>query len=109
MKNKDNRILRKRKRKLAKRLERKQWANQKRPMFAARNIEYEMAQRTRAIDCVSARPALKPLLLLACIIRVDGNHPCPVERNCCGINGCFSGSIFFRLHGVYSSGRLTGS
>jgi len=51
VKNKNNRILRKRKRKIAERLERKQWANQKRPMFAARNIEYEMAERTRAIDC----------------------------------------------------------
>jgi len=51
VKHKDSKILRKHKKKLAKRLERKQWADQKRPMFAARNIQYEMAERTRAIDC----------------------------------------------------------
>ena len=48
---KDNRILRKRKRKLARRLRRKQYEDQPRPMLAARNIHYEMADRTRAIDC----------------------------------------------------------
>ena len=51
MKDKDNRILRKRKRKLKKRLERKQWPEQPRPMFRARNIQYEMAEKVRAIDC----------------------------------------------------------
>lgn len=51
MKKKDNRILRQRKRKLSKRLERKQWPEQARPMLRARNIQYEMAERTRAIDC----------------------------------------------------------
>ena len=51
MNTKDSKILRKRKRKLAKRLERKQYADQDRPMFAARNIHYEMAERTRAVDC----------------------------------------------------------
>ena len=51
MNSKDNRILRNRKRKLARRLERKPYEDQPRPMFAARNIQYEMAGRTRAIDC----------------------------------------------------------
>ena len=51
MNKKDNRILRQRKRKLSKRLERKQWPEQARPMFGAQNIQYEMAERTRAIDC----------------------------------------------------------
>ena len=51
MNTKDNRILRKRKRQLARRLERKQYPDRDRPMFAAQNIEYEMAERTRAIDC----------------------------------------------------------
>lgn len=51
MKKKDKRILRRRKRKLSKRLERKQWPEQARPMFRAQNIQYEMADRTRAIDC----------------------------------------------------------
>ena len=51
MNKKDTNILRKRKRNLAKRLERKQWAEQREPMFRARNIHYEMAGRARAIDC----------------------------------------------------------
>ena len=51
MKDKDSRILAKRKRKLAKRLERKQWSDQRHPMFAARSISYEMSGRARAISC----------------------------------------------------------
>ena len=51
MKDKDNRILRRRKRKLARRLQRTQYEDQPRPMLAARNIQYEMADRARAIDC----------------------------------------------------------
>jgi hypothetical protein len=51
VKNKDTRILRKRKQKLSKRLERRQWPAQSKPMFGARDISYEMADRVRAIDC----------------------------------------------------------
>jgi len=51
VKDKDSRILRKRKGKLARRLARKQWSDQKRPMFSARAITYEMADRTTAIGC----------------------------------------------------------
>jgi len=51
VKDKDNRILRKRKRKIARRLERKQWSDQQHPMFSARTITYEMAERTAAITC----------------------------------------------------------
>lgn len=51
MKRKDSRILRKRKAKLRKRLERRQWPEQSRPMFRAQNIHYEMADRVRAVDC----------------------------------------------------------
>ena len=51
MKDKDNRILQKRKRNVAKRLARKQFPDRDRPMFGAQNIRYEMAGRTRAIDC----------------------------------------------------------
>jgi len=51
VKEKDIRILQKRKQKLAKRLERKHWSNQSKPMFTAKNIQYEMADRVRAIDC----------------------------------------------------------
>lgn len=51
MKNQDSRILRKRKQELRKRLERRQWPAQAKPMFGARNIQYEMAERVRAVDC----------------------------------------------------------
>lgn len=51
MKTKDSRILRKRKQKLRKRLEHRQWPAQSRPMFRARNIHYEMADKVRAVDC----------------------------------------------------------
>ena len=51
MNTKDNRILKKRKRKLAKRLDRRPWREQDRPMLRAGDIQYEMADRTRAIEC----------------------------------------------------------
>jgi hypothetical protein len=51
VKAKDSRILRKRKRALRQRLERKAYGDQARPMLRARNLQYEMAERTRAIDC----------------------------------------------------------
>lgn len=51
MKKKDIKILQKRKRKLEKRLERRQWEPQSHPMFSAKNIQYEMADRVRAINC----------------------------------------------------------
>lgn len=50
MKKKDIKILKKRKQRLQKRLERRQWSEQSRPMFRAQNIQYEMADRVRAID-----------------------------------------------------------
>lgn len=46
-----NKILRKKKRKIAKRLKRKQWEDQKRPIFTAKNIHYEIAERSQAIAC----------------------------------------------------------
>ena len=51
MNDRDNTILRKRKRQIGRRLRRKQYANQERPMLAASNVQYEMADRARAIDC----------------------------------------------------------
>jgi len=48
---KDSRILRKRKQELRKRLERRQWSAQSKPMFRAQNIHYEMADKVRAVDC----------------------------------------------------------
>jgi hypothetical protein len=51
VKTKDSKILQKRKAKLTKRLERRQWSEQSRPMLRARNIHYEMAERMQAIDC----------------------------------------------------------
>jgi hypothetical protein len=51
VKKNDVRILRKRERKLKKRLRRIRWKNQPMPMFRGRNIHYEIAERSRAIDC----------------------------------------------------------
>jgi hypothetical protein len=47
----DTRILRRRQQKLQRRLKRKQWSAQTNPMLTARNIQYEMAERTRVLDC----------------------------------------------------------
>ena len=49
MKKKDSRILAKRKRDVAKRLKKKQWENQPKPMFTASNIHYEMDGRHKGI------------------------------------------------------------
>ncbi len=62
MKKKDSKILRHRKAQLAKRLERKQYPDQPRPMFSARNIHYEMAERIQGVDC----GGLGAFHLLAC-------------------------------------------
>ena len=43
--------LARRKARIQKRLARRRWNNQSRPMLAARNISYELADRTRAIGC----------------------------------------------------------
>lgn len=51
MKQKDIKILQKRKRKLAKRLDRNRFPEQPGPVFKAKNIHYEMADRARAIGC----------------------------------------------------------
>jgi len=51
VKQKDTRILNQRKENLAKRLERKQFPEQPRPLLRAQNIHYEMTERVRAIDC----------------------------------------------------------
>jgi len=51
VKKNDTRILRQRKGRLARRLERRRQSARRRPMFSARNVQYEMAERTQAIDC----------------------------------------------------------
>jgi hypothetical protein len=51
VKAKDARILARCKRNLAKRLERREWSEQPKPMLSARAVHYEMAERTRAIGC----------------------------------------------------------
>ena len=48
---KDTRILARCKRKIERRLERREWNEQPKPMLAARAIHYEMAERTRAVPC----------------------------------------------------------
>jgi hypothetical protein len=47
----DTKILHLRKEDLAKRLDRKQWPEQERPLLRTQNIHYEMAEKVRAIDC----------------------------------------------------------
>ena len=51
MKPNDSKILNQRKEDLAKRLDRKQWPEQEKPLLKAQNIQYEMAEKVRAIDC----------------------------------------------------------
>jgi hypothetical protein len=51
VKQKDTKILYGRKQNLAKRLKRKQFPEQAKPMLRAQNIHYEMAERVRAIGC----------------------------------------------------------
>jgi len=51
VKKKDSRILRKRKQKIKRRLARRAWREQSQPMMQARNMQYEMSDRIRAIDC----------------------------------------------------------
>ncbi|MBN1602290.1 MAG: transposase [Chitinispirillaceae bacterium] len=51
MKKNNNKILEKRKKKIVKRLERKQWESQPKPMFTASNIHYEIDGRHEGIAC----------------------------------------------------------
>lgn len=51
MKKKDSRILKKRKQKLAQRLDRTRFPEQSGPVFKAKNIRYEMGDRAQAIGC----------------------------------------------------------
>ena len=51
MKSKDSRILRKRKGEIERRIDRRNFPEHDGPVLAGRNIHYEMAERTRAIDC----------------------------------------------------------
>ena len=46
-----SKILKRRKQKIERRLERKQWEVQERPMFNGRNIHYEVAGKIQAIGC----------------------------------------------------------
>lgn len=46
-----NKIVRKKKRKIERRLKRRQWEEQDMPMFRARNIHYEIAERGQGIAC----------------------------------------------------------
>ena len=51
MKKLNHKILGKRKRKIEKHLERRNWENQERPMFKGMNIHYEMDDRNKGIAC----------------------------------------------------------
>src|SRR3972149_8840682 len=46
-----SRIFSRRKQKTERRLKRKQWEEQERPMFRGRNIHYEVAEKNQAINC----------------------------------------------------------
>ncbi|GJQ24961.1 MAG: hypothetical protein HBSAPP01_27510 [Candidatus Brocadia sapporoensis] len=46
-----SKILKGRKQKIDRRLKRKQWEDQERPMFKGRNIHYEVAEKIQAIRC----------------------------------------------------------
>jgi len=46
-----SKILKRRKQKIERRLKRKQWEDQERPMFKGRNIHYEVAEKSQAINC----------------------------------------------------------
>lgn len=46
-----SKILKKRKQKIERRLKRKQWEEQDRPMFKGKNIHYEVAEKAQAINC----------------------------------------------------------
>ena len=46
-----SKIMRRRKQKIERRLKRKQWEDQERPMFKGRNIQYEVAEKSQAINC----------------------------------------------------------
>jgi hypothetical protein len=46
-----SKILKRRKQKIERRLKRKQWEDQERPMFKGRNIHYEIAEKSQAIKC----------------------------------------------------------
>ena len=80
MKENDSRILRRRKRKLSKRVERKEWPEQPRPMFRAQNIQYEMAERTRAIDC-GAIGAFHLLARKSGLIKAIDESLCVLKRH----------------------------
>src|SRR3990167_2170018 len=46
-----SKILKRREQKIERRLKRKQWEDQERPMFKGRNIKYELAEKSQAINC----------------------------------------------------------
>ena len=46
-----SKILKRRKQKIERRLKRKQWEDQEGPMFKGRNIHYEIAEKSQAINC----------------------------------------------------------
>jgi len=50
-KQKYNKILKKRKRKIDRRLRKKSWENQAKPMFKGKNISYEISEKDAAINC----------------------------------------------------------
>src|SRR4030067_1793001 len=65
--------LRKKKRKIAERLKRKQWKEQKHPMFTAKNIHYERAEKGQAIACGGIGAIHQKVLRSGVVKEIDEN------------------------------------
>ena len=65
--------LRKKKRKIAERLKRKQWEEQKHPMFTAKNIHYEIAEKGQAIACGGIGAIHQMVLRSGLVKEIDEN------------------------------------
>ena len=66
-------LLRKKKRKIAERLKRKQWEEQKHPMFTAKNIHYEIAEKGQAIACGGIGAIHQMVLRSGLVKEIDEN------------------------------------
>ena len=66
------RIIRGRKRKIERRLRRKQWADQEKPMMTGGNIHYEMSEKTEAITCGGLGAFHKMARKIGLVEEIDG-------------------------------------
>lgn len=66
-------IMSKKKRKIARRLKRKQWEEQERPMFTAKNIHYEIAEKGQAIACGGIGAIHQMVIRSGLVRKIDEN------------------------------------